>query len=1759
MVKMKQRKILSLFMMMLIVISSVGNWRPNITLAAEAGTDTTGSSVLESAVPTTDSVSGSAVDVVTGPAITIEDPITADMIGADVATIDQVYTKATNVIVTVIGQVSYIYGSNGTADTVILEDVINNEIIGLQIYDKAKITSYHIGDIVEVTGKIGVYGGVRQLATITNIVEKGTKTVIPAQELTIAQLLAGGDNYLSELVRIKNVTVGAYTATTPYNTPMQDSTGSINLYKGAAYPSDLVAGDSADVVAAFSKFNTTYQLRNGSSADYSKIVPPVVTVETPVFGPASDMVPLGQEITVATATSGAAIYITLNNGTPVLYDETNKPVINSFPYTISAYATKTGFTDSAVVAQTFTQAQVTATQANTSGAVKLGTKLLLTTLTEGAIIKYSIDNGTNWLNFDTATGISLNVLPVTVMTKATKEGYLDSEVSSLTFTKRLNEAYQIYFGQLHSHTDYSDGAGTCDQAFNYAKNTAKNIDFLAITDHSNSFDNAASASMLDGSMSTEWVTGHQLADQYTDSTFVGIYAYEMTWSNGLGHMNTYNTEGFQSRDQSGFTNYSTALANYYATLKLDMDSISQFNHPGTTFGDFNDFANYDTTIDQLISLIEVGNGEGAIGSSGYFASYDYYTRALDKGWHVAPTNNQDNHKGLWGDANTARTVVLADSLTRSNIYDALRNMRVYATEDNDLQIQYTLNGETMGTIMSTTPDTVGIKVDLRDSTDSAIGKVDVIVNGGVVAATKMVAGNEETVNFDLPADYSYYYIRVTQNDNDIAVTAPVWIKDVEAAGISKITTTEKLPIKGEAVKITTELFNNEASALSVQSMNFSVNDSIIHTVDINNASLSELTSGVTKTYSFDYTNNTVGSVNVKVTVHATLNGVDKIYSNILKLDYTDPALVTKIVVDGTHYNDYVTGYYGDNLGNFTEIAAEKDTKVMIVKDAMSEEILADCDLLIISAPAKKSGTANAGAYSVAHFEDDFINLVKSYTARGGDIIVCGLADYQDTANGQSTSEINKLLSAIKATTKINSDEAYDTVTNGGQAYRLYLSNYNTGSSIMDEVTADQLYSAYSGCTVLLDNDTVTAGKAEYLVKGHATTYSIDSKTYGGNYTAIDTGNAVLLAREVLDSGSNVFVSGTVFMSNFEIKVAMDNIWDKPYSNRTIMEDILDSVKKDLPARNISTVRSGVKGNVYCVEGTVTAGTRTGNAFFDTIYLQDATGGINIFPINQGVIEVGQKVKVIGYLDEYLGDLELRVISAVISDTNKVVVDPISMTSKEAMDYSQNGGKLAKLSGTVTKVILKNGLIETIMMKDSSQTEARVFIDGYIGYSVGVATKLEDYVAIGKTISVIGLISYDTDGARIRVRDRNEIQEMTTTPTVTPTVAPTVSPNTTLPTATPTITPVAKPTSIPVIQNSEVAQEEDGIKATISATKSEGSIEAKVIINADQLLADAKKEATSDKPMKISINISSEELKKQLLAEDVKKVSIVVTIPDEVVSSDKVDLNQIIVASDLLKTAREEKKDLSLSVCDESGKECYSWSFRGEELADSSNTIDNVNVAMSVEQISTISNLLTGDKIENGLVFNFHYEGILPAPAQVRVYVGNLIGDNTTSGLDSNDKVFLYYLNSKTGKLESLPHSSYYCVDKDGYITISLVHCSDYVILPKAADISMLTSLREQIKVTLENKTISVKGKTKTTQIKVYLPSTMEIVDSLKEDTKSDVLGAVTVTYESSNDKVAKVSSEGTITATGKGKSTITVKIVLYSGKIKTYQFKVNVK
>ncbi|HEX7608780.1 MAG TPA: CehA/McbA family metallohydrolase, partial [Candidatus Cryosericum sp.] len=377
--------------------------------------------------------------------------------------------------------------------------------------------------------------------------------------------------------------------------------------------------------------------------------------------------------------------------------------------------------------------------------------------------------------------------------------------------------YNIYFGGMHSHTNISDGTGTPQQAYDSAK--AAGADFMAVTDHSNWFDgdSATVLANLAGGPSTEWAGLKAAADaNNVPGTFVGIAGFEMTWSGGPGHINTFNTVGYDTRTHSAMT-----LTAYYAQLALYPQSISQLNHPGTTFGTFDDFAHWTAEADAVVDLVEVGNGEGVVHQAGYFPSYQYYQMALDKGWHVAPSNNQDNHKGNWMFANDARTVVLAPVLTRDAIYEAIRQRRVYATEDKDLRVTYHLNDAVMGSRLDN-PSTLHFNVTWSDAelTDT-VSKISIIANGGVVVNSTTPGTSAGTWDFTLPSDpYTFYYVRFDQADTDVAVTAPVWTGDVVKVGVSKVEASQDPQIVGTPVDFTATAYNNDSVPVTNATMEF---------------------------------------------------------------------------------------------------------------------------------------------------------------------------------------------------------------------------------------------------------------------------------------------------------------------------------------------------------------------------------------------------------------------------------------------------------------------------------------------------------------------------------------------------------------------------------------------------------------------------------------------------------------------------------------------------------------------------------------------------------------------------------------------------------------------------------------------------------------------------------------------------------------------------------------------------------------------------
>ena len=1035
-----------------------------------------------------------------------------------------------------------------------------------------------------------------------------------------------------------------------------------------------------------------------------------------------------------------------------------------------------------------------------------GENASVTMTVNGAEVKTTYADGK--VTYTPAADMADGKVTVTVTVKRA-----DEKETSKTWSFTIGEAtFQRYFGQLHSHTQYSDGAGSLESALAYIKALpdSANVDFVAFTDHSNYFDKSGAANpegaLYDMSQATEY--SQETWKAYKDAvaafntenagSMVAIAGFEMTWSGGPGHINTFNTPGIVSRNNTTLNNKTkdAGLQAYYKLLSQTegVDSISQFNHPGTTFGNFIDFGYWDAVVDTRMYMVEVGNGEGQIGAGGYYPSYEQYIMALDKGWHVAPTNNQDNHKGRWGNANDARDVILTDDFSESGIYAALRARRMYATEDKNLELDYTVNGNMMGSIIDV-PEKLNFEISFNDPdrTDS-IAKVELVVNSGKVAYTWDSAADltKGSVSVELAPEYTYYFVRVTEADGDLAVTAPVWVGESLKLGISKAECGTSTPVTDEELTITTTFFNSEAKPATIKSITYAIGGETIGTV----TDPITLAASSTQDVEFKYTPTKARIMTVKITAVIEQDGKEYTFTKDVTLDVLDASKLVYIGIDASHYNEYVAGNYKDSMGNFGELAAAYSVRTVTLKT--SEELIAACGnskykAIILTAPSRRLEAAQADPKT---YSTEELNAIKTFNDNGGMVILAGWSDnYENYPIIQNNPDIkhmaatqNEVLAKLGSSLRISDDATYDDVrsaADGVDKWRLYFSSYNMDNPLLDGVEFDaehpydklytERFSHYGGASIYAvdadGNPTSTLpATVNPAVYGHATTYSVDvdSDGLGGaatpKYTFAENDDRLMvMASEQIEGKGLIIVSGAAFMSNFEVQYqASDSGAEKNYSNYKICQNLVSMLNQTEIAKIADVQAEAEEGVKFTVEGIVTSnasGYDKDTAFFDCIYVQDNTAGINAFPV-AGNFKIGDKVRVTGTTSSYQGERQLAVTKTKIEKiADAEAPTPVEVTAAQINDGSVLGS-LVKIKGTITRVEEAEGKIQTIMVKDAAGNEARVFIDGYITKD----TEVENAV-VGNLVEAVGLASYDntfvlSDGTpvypRIRIRSRADV-------------------------------------------------------------------------------------------------------------------------------------------------------------------------------------------------------------------------------------------------------------------------------------------------------------------------------------------------------------------------------------------------------------------
>lgn len=385
-------------------------------------------------------------------------------------------------------------------------------------------------------------------------------------------------------------------------------------------------------------------------------------------------------------------------------------------------------------------------------------------------------------------GILSAVVMVFLMMQTAPGVCADQVLAQGLIVDSLNgEVYQVYYGQLHSHTTLSDGDGTPEEAYAYARDEA-GLDFFSVADHC-SYPYGDPPYEPDDDISPDGLTADEyddlkdIADDYNeDGVFVTFWGFEWTsddtsWGGpdtllGKGHITVTNASVHCEADDEDTND----LDELVAWMSLHPECIAFFNHPGQYGTDF-DYFLFDYS-DQIVGM-ELWNRDDDYYSHGWYSNYNgdgsWYDEALSKGWYIGATGSEDNHRGEWGNTTEWRLAVLAQEKTRESILDAMKARRFYSSRDKNLVLSFTCNGAQMGSKIA--GGRLDVVIDAFDGDGEIFHKIWLIKNGKKIknwTPKSFYPRVTATVNGS-PGDYFYVIVEQSGEFKWQAISSPIFI------------------------------------------------------------------------------------------------------------------------------------------------------------------------------------------------------------------------------------------------------------------------------------------------------------------------------------------------------------------------------------------------------------------------------------------------------------------------------------------------------------------------------------------------------------------------------------------------------------------------------------------------------------------------------------------------------------------------------------------------------------------------------------------------------------------------------------------------------------------------------------------------------------------------------------------------------------------------------------------------------------------------
>ncbi len=336
-------------------------------------------------------------------------------------------------------------------------------------------------------------------------------------------------------------------------------------------------------------------------------------------------------------------------------------------------------------------------------------------------------------------------------------------------------APNLLWADLHGHSHVSDGTGTPDDYFRYARDVA-GLDAAALTDHDH-----WGMPFLDESEEI-WAGIQQSVQRFHEpGVFVSLLGYEWTsWIYGHRHVLYFQDEGEIHSSAEEATDHPTELWD-----ALRGQAAMTFAHHSAGAPVATDWRiPPDAELEPLVEIASVHGSSESNDTPGRVQGAqegNFVRDALGRGYplgFVASGDSHDGHPGLTHLASGRGGVaaILSQTKTREGLLSALRARRTYATNGPRILLHATLDGFPVG---ADVPAASEHRLKIKVASTTQLQAIEVVQDGEVVASLLEEASEAVSLETILPGSAdttSYLYLRVRQEGGGAAWTSPFFLR-----------------------------------------------------------------------------------------------------------------------------------------------------------------------------------------------------------------------------------------------------------------------------------------------------------------------------------------------------------------------------------------------------------------------------------------------------------------------------------------------------------------------------------------------------------------------------------------------------------------------------------------------------------------------------------------------------------------------------------------------------------------------------------------------------------------------------------------------------------------------------------------------------------------------------------------------------------------------------------------------------------------------